>query len=122
MESPNPKSQSPNADLEPVLDDKPVVDISDEKLMAALSYVGVLVLIPLFTRKRNPYVYFHAKQGLVIMIGEVVALIAGQWIAVVGSVVFVLLLIASVVGLIQALQGRRFRIPGIAEIADKFSV
>lgn len=102
--------------------EQPVVDISDEKLMAALSYVGVLVLIPLFTRKSNPYVYFHAKQGLVIMIGEVVALIAGQWIAVVGSVVFVLLLIASVVGLIQALQGRRFRIPGIAEIADKFSV
>lgn len=103
-------------------DEKPVVDISDEKLMAALSYIGVLVLIPLFTRKSDPYVHFHAKQGLVIFIGEVVAIIAGQWITVVGNLLFVLLLVASVIGLVQALQGRRFKIPGIAAIADKFSV
>lgn len=84
--------------------------------MAGLSYLGVLVLIPLLTRKKNPFVYFHAKQGLVIFVGEVIALIAGQWIVVVGSLVFILLLIASVIGLIQALQGRRFSIPGIGQL------
>lgn len=101
---------------------QPVVDINDEKLMAGLSYLGVLVLIPLLIRKNNPFVYFHAKQGLVIFIGEVIALIAGQWLVVVGSLLFILLLIASVVGLIQALQGRRFSIPGIGQLAEKFSI
>lgn len=90
--------------------------------MAGLSYLGVLVLIPLLTRKNNSFVYFHAKQGLVIFVGEIIALIAGQWIVAVGSLVFILLLIASVIGLIQALQGRRFSIPGIGQLAEKFSV
>lgn len=114
-ESTDPKAQNPSPE-------KSVVDISDQNLMAALSYVGFLVLVPLLTRKDDPYVHFHAKQGLVIFIGEVVAVVAGQWIGVVGGLLFVLLLIASVIGLIQSLQGRRFRIPGIAEISDKFSI
>ncbi len=101
---------------------EPVVDVSDENLAAAFSYIGFLVLIPLFTRKHDPYVHFHAKQGLVIFIGEVVAVIAAQWVGVVGGLLFVLLLIASVIGLIQSLQGKRFRIPGIAELTDKFNI
>lgn len=99
-----------------------VTDVSDEKLMAALAYLGVLVFIPLLTRKQDPYVSFHVKQGLVIFLGEIIALIALQWLAVIGNIVFVLLLIASVVGLVQALQGHKFRIPGIGQLAEKFSV
>lgn len=90
--------------------------------MAALAYVGVLVLIPLFTRKNNPFVYFHVKQGLVLLIGEVIALIASQWIVLAGNLLFVVLMIASVVGLVQALQGRRFKLPVIGDLAEKFSV
>lgn len=102
--------------------DQPVVDISDEKLMAALAYIGFLVFIPLLTRKGNPYIHFHVKQGLAIFLGEVIAVFAVQWLAAVGNILFALLLLASVVGLIQALQGKKFRIPGIGNLADKFSV
>lgn len=99
-----------------------VTDVSDEKLMASLAYIGFLVFIPLLTRKSDPYVYFHIKQGLVIFLGEVIAIIAVQWLSAVGNILFVVLLIASVVGLFQALQGRKFKIPGIGQLAEKFSI
>lgn len=99
-----------------------IVGISEDKLMAALSYLGVLVLIPLFRRTGDPNVRFHTKQGLVILIGEVVAIVAGIWLTVIGNLLFVLMLIASVLGLINALQGKQWKIPGIGDIANKFKV
>lgn len=39
-------------------------DIDQNKLMAALSYLGPLVFIPLFVKKDSPYVQYHAKQGI----------------------------------------------------------
>lgn len=39
-------------------------DIEQNKWMAALSYLGPLVFIPLFVKKDSPYVQYHAKQGI----------------------------------------------------------
>ena len=103
-------------------DPNDVAGISEDKLMAAMCYLGVLVLIPLFIRKDDKFVHYHAKQGLVIFIGEIIAVIAASWLAVIGNLLFLLMLIASVIGLIQGLQGRRFKIPGIGDIANKFNI
>lgn len=99
-----------------------VVDIDENKLLAALSYVGVLVLAPLLIKKDDPFVRWHAKQGLVILVGMIVALIAAAWIPMVGNLLFLILLVVSVVGLVQALLGRRWRIPIIGQIADSFKI
>lgn len=52
-------------------------DIEQNKLMSMLSYVHFLVLVPLllprFTGKNSPYMQFHARQGLVLFIIEVLA-------------------------------------------------
>lgn len=92
------------------------------KLMAALSYLGVLVLVPLFAERENDFVTWHAKQGLVIVLGEVVAIFAGYWSGLAGSVLFLLLLLASVIGLMQALLGRRWQAPLIGALAEKFKL
>lgn len=96
--------------------------VSERGLMAALSYVGVLVLVPLLLRRDNPFVVFHAKQGLVVLLGFIVSLLAAQWIAVVGSTLFLVLLVLDVIALVQALLGRRWRIPGISYLADRFQI
>jgi fumarate reductase subunit D len=96
--------------------------VSEDKLLAALSYLGILVLIPLLLRRNDPYVRFHAKQGLVILIGEIVAVVAGIWLTVIGNLLFVLMLIASVLGFINALQGKQWKIPGVGQLAEKFKI
>lgn len=101
-----------------------VTGVEPNKLMAALSYLGILVLIPLFVSRKDPFVVFHAKQGLVVLIGYVIAGIATSilWLAIIGNLLWLVLMIVSIIGLIQALQGKRWRIPGIAQIADTFKI
>lgn len=99
-----------------------ITGISEDKLMAALSYLGVLVLVPLVMRPADQAIRFHAKQGLVIFLGEIVAVLAGIWLTAVGNVLFALMLIASVLGLISALQGKQWKIPGVGHVAERFRV
>lgn len=53
------------------------MDINSNKGYAILSYFSLLVLIPIFAAKDSKFARFHANQGLVLMIAEVV-----YWIAV----------------------------------------
>jgi hypothetical protein len=47
-------------------------DAANNKGMAVLSYLGALVLIPLFARKDSPFARFHINQGLVLMFAEMI--------------------------------------------------
>lgn len=49
-----------------------VMDIQKNKVLAACSYFGVLVLLPLFLRRESPFARFHANQGLVLFLGEII--------------------------------------------------
>jgi uncharacterized membrane protein len=102
--------------------DEDLTGVDPNNLMAALSYLAILVLVPLFTKKNDSYTAFHTKQGLVILIGYVVASIAAIWMPAIGNLLFLLLLIASIAGFIQAMRGKRWKIPGIGDIANTFSI
>ena len=41
-------------------------DIRQNKGFAVLSYIGLLVLIPIFGASRSPFARFHANQGVVL--------------------------------------------------------
>lgn len=43
-------------------------DINDNKVMAVLSYIGILVLVPIFGAKNSKYAQYHASQGLSLFI------------------------------------------------------
>lgn len=103
-------------------DPSDVTGLDDGKLYAALSYLFILVFVPLFLRRDDPFVAFHAKQGLVVFVGYVLAAIAVMWIPVIGNVLGLALMVISVVGVIKAAQGKRWRVPVIANIAEKFNV
>ena len=47
-------------------------EVEANKVLAAISYLGLLCLVPLFLKKSSPYVQFHAKQGLVLLIAEII--------------------------------------------------
>lgn len=48
------------------------MDIQNNKAMAVLSYIGIFVLIPIFAAKHSPYARYHANQGLLLFLAEVV--------------------------------------------------
>jgi uncharacterized membrane protein len=91
-----------------------------DKIMLVLSYLGILSLIPLLTIKDSDYVKWHAKQGLVLGIAWFVASIPLAFIPFAPCLLFVGGIVLVVMGIKNALGGKRWRIPLIADLADKF--
>ena len=100
-------------------------DIQDGKIFAVIGYLGILCLIPLLFKKENKFALFHGKQGLVLFIGEValgiisVIPFLGWFLGFFGVLIFG---IVSLIGIIQALMGNYWRIPVVADLADKFNI
>lgn len=50
-------------------------DVENNKLMAVLSYLGVLVLIPYMKAKDSPFVRFHVQQGCTLFVCQLVYIV-----------------------------------------------
>lgn len=102
-------------------------DIEKNKAMAVLSYIGILCLIPLLAAKESKFAQFHAKQGLVLFLAEIVVgiLYAIPVINVVmffiGWILYILVLILAIMGIVYTLQGKYWKMPVLGGLAEKFN-
>lgn len=99
-------------------------EIQEGKIFAVIGYLGILCLVPLLFKKENKFALFHGKQGLVLFLGEValgiISVIPFLWfVRFFGVLIFGIL---SLVGIIQVLMGNYWKMPVIADIADKFNI
>lgn len=96
-----------------------------DKIMLILAYLGIFSLIPLLTVKDSDYVKFHARQGLalfgVAVVGNLLHVIPfiGNLTACAFSVVIFVMVI---MGIVKALGGERWRIPLVADLAQKITL
>ncbi len=93
-------------------------DIEANKLMAILAYLGILVLVPIFAAKESKFARFHANQGLVLAVAElIISILSG--IPILG-VIFGLLgfvcLIFAIIGIINACKGLAKELPIIGKV------
>ncbi len=94
--------------------------------MAILCYFGILVLIPLLTdSKKDPYVKFHIKQGLVLLITGVATLFISMipilgWI--VGFILWIVIFVLFIIGLINAIGGKEKELPIIGQYGEKIKI
>lgn len=96
-----------------------------KNLIAILSYIGILFLVPLLACNGDAFAQFHAKQGLVLFL----TLMAASFIMVipilgwlVGFVTYITCLVLAVIGIINVLKGKRVPLPIIGKYAEKFKV
>lgn len=89
--------------------------------VAALSYLGVLCLVPLFLKKDSAFAQSHAKQGLVLFIAEVAGMFV-YWFPFFGQLLVLAFIIASAYGIKQTLEGKEWEIPYIGKYAEKFNI
>ena len=108
----------------PVQEGSPDNKKDNKTLMAALSYIGILVLIPFFTSKDNPYVKFHIKQGLVLLVIEVAVWFLGMmfyslWplMKLVKLCVFIL----AIIGIVNSVKGKEKDLPFVGKFSKYFS-
>lgn len=103
----------------------------DRQLMLALSYLGILGVIPLIMRGQDKEIRWHAINGLGLFGAYVVIAILwailnnfmpaglGCALTFVGCGIFIAYLAVAIFGIMKALKGERLRIPLISDIADK---
>ncbi|MFA6349360.1 MAG: hypothetical protein WCY12_00330 [Candidatus Omnitrophota bacterium] len=83
--------------------------VQEGKFFAVISYISFLCIIALLLKKENKFALFHAKQGLVIFVAEVVVFIVSiipMLGLLLGTAGFVVFTVFSVWGIIEAWQGR----------------
>ena len=94
-----------------------------DKIMLVLAYFSLLAFIPFLTVKDSDYVKWHAKQGVVLACGLLAFhLVIGMLgpVALLGCITGPAGLVVSIMAIVKALGGVRWRIPLIADLADKF--
>jgi fumarate reductase subunit D len=104
---------------------------SDRTLMVVLAYISFLCLIPLLTKKDDPDVYWHAKNGLGLFLTELVWIVLrimfifiripflGCGMTVISCAIWLGFLAITILCIMKAVNGQRFRIPVITDFAEK---
>lgn len=103
-------------------------DIQQNKAMGILAYISWLVLIPLFAAKGSKFARFHANQGLVLAIAEIICWVV---LGILGSIPYIgwifsiadglfsaVCVVFAVLGIVNAAKGKAKELP----IVGKFKI
>ena len=93
-------------------------DAEHHRLAAAMGYAGVLCFLPLIFKKNSAFAQWHAKQGLMLLIIEVIAFV----LPLVLWPVFLLAVLFSLTGISQALHGKYWRLPFFSGLIEKLKL
>lgn len=98
-------------------------------LMGVLCYLGPLVIIPLIVAKGDSFVKFHVKQGLVLLIIEIVVYVVWMFfwsilwpLWIVYQIINLAMVILSIVGIINVVQGREKELPLVGSWGKSFKI
>lgn len=94
-------------------------------LMACLAYVHILVLIPLLTKRDDPFVLFHIKQGLVLLLMALVGwFIEGSlhFLRPLVSLVEIGLLVLSLIGIYTVIKQQKKPLPLVGHWAERIQL
>lgn len=101
-------------------------DVQRNRGMGVLAYLGLLVLIPLLAARESPFARFHCNQGIVLAFAEAVAGIAfrilkhlpiiGRLFAISAGIVGIVAFVFSIIGIVNAANGRAKELPVIGSI------
>lgn len=104
----------------------PLPPSSNRSVMLVLSYLGILALIPLLTEKNDREVQWHARHGLVLLVGYMVltvglfllSLVVG-FLGMLQIPLWIGYVVVIILGITNAMNGKRLLLPGISEFADR---
>lgn len=100
-------------------------DAQQNRLAAAIGYLGILCLVPLLLKRNSAFAQHHGKQGLVLLIAWCL-LWVGNIIPIVGTIVWalgsVVLVILLILGMINALNGKMWEMPVLGEYAKQIKI
>lgn len=96
-------------------------DIEQNKIFAILAYISWLVLIPMLVAKDSKFAKYHANQGLVLAIAEIICFaiigllgklpLIGLIFRIIESLLGLVCVLFSVLGIVNAANGKAKELP-----------
>lgn len=123
----NPSSPTPEmAPVQPMMTPPPLAvvspshstDTETHKFVAALSYLGVLVFVPLMLKRDSAFSRKHSAQGVLLLVTWMIALFL-IWIPVIGWILGIALALAHLFAFLKCLQGEFWEVPFIGHYRSK---
>jgi uncharacterized membrane protein len=95
--------------------------IQEGKAAAILGYIPFMCFVPLVKMKDNPFAVKHGKQGLILFFLEIIAAVflLPKISQLFWGMVIILCLVSGLAGILNAVQGKEWKIPFIGELGDK---
>ncbi|MBC8277640.1 MAG: hypothetical protein H8E46_05365 [FCB group bacterium] len=90
------------------------------KWLAALAYLPLICLIPLFMSRDDEFIQKHAKQGFILFLIEIIAML--MKIDAIWNLIIIICLAAAVVGVLGILIRGEVRIPVLADLAERLRI
>lgn len=100
-------------------------DIEGNKVLALFAYLSWLVLIPILGAKNSKFARFHANQGLVLAIAEIIAFfilgilrklpLIGWVFGLFGGLLELVCLAMAIIGIANALNGKAKELPFVGK-------
>ena len=105
-----------------------VVEKKHGNIMAVFAYLWILIIIPFLTEaKSDPFVKYHLKQGLALLIFEIIGWVATfilGWIPIIGWLIiwlwWLVSLVLVLVGIMNVVNGHEKELPLIGHYAHNF--
>src|SRR5271170_1097011 len=91
----------------------------NNNMMAVLAYLWILIIIPFLTDAKNdPFVKYHLKQGLALIIFEAIGWVAGWFLVFIPFLGWLIMtlwwlasLVLTIVGIINVVNGAEKELP-----------
>lgn len=106
--------------------------IEEGKLFAFIGYWGLLFLVPILAKKDNKFAVFHGKQGMVLTIAFIAVIIVftilsiipyiGILFMIIEWLALIVMCVFAIIGMIQALTGKYWKMPIFGDIAEKIKI
>ena len=124
-----------NPPTNPTNPEEPKIDLStpsgiyftNSTILAALSYLGPLIVIPYLIAKDNPFVKFHIKQGLVVFLITAIMWVIFNffriyWLHQIIEILEFGVLILIIIGIIYSLQKKEQELPLIGKFGQQIKI
>jgi uncharacterized membrane protein len=99
----------------------PLNESQHRTLMGILSYLGILVIIPIVMTK-DPFVKFHIKQGLVLVVAELILWFVLNFFVwqlwMIWDLINLGVLVLAIIGIMNVVNGKEQELPLVGSLAS----
>ncbi len=94
----------------------------ESNVMAIISYIGFLCLIPILNKEKDEFVKFHARQGFILFLAEaatciVFYIVPFLWFLT--NIFWLVWFVLGIIGIVNVLNKKKKEIPLLGGFAEK---